>query len=294
MSGTAGISLQGNIFRRGGQAFPASVRVQPLPEYGCVITLHDESEEQASRVRRENLDNLAYVGQSTQAFAHEVRGPLNNICLGVQYLQSRLKEADAPLREAISKILTEGNRLSTLMNEMLAWAKPVDPHFELLDLTQLLERLLNRWHNKIQQRNVHVTFVADDDCPPVMADALHLERVCVNLIDNALQAMPAGGDLSIRVQAPQTTPASAERQILIQIGDTGPGIPDDIRRRVFDPYFTTRPNGTGLGLAICRRLVTVNRGAISVESFPGTGTIFTVTLPVSQIPEMQSSGNTQA
>jgi two-component system nitrogen regulation sensor histidine kinase GlnL len=289
LSGSVGVTLQGNIFRRGGQAFPASIRIQPLPEYGCVITLHDDSEEHASRVRREHLDNLAYVGQSTQAFAHEVRGPLNNICLGVQYLQSRLKEADDPLREALAKILTEGNRLSTLMNEMLAWAKPVDPHFELLDPTQLLERLLNRWHSKIQQRNVHVTFVADEDCPPVLADALHLERICVNLIDNALQAMPAGGDLSIRVQAPPAATTAAEQQILIQVGDTGPGIPDDIRRRVFDPYFTTKLNGTGLGLAICRRLVTVNRGAISVESFPGTGTIFTVTLPASRTAELPNN-----
>jgi PAS domain S-box-containing protein len=291
LSGTTGITLQGNIFRRGGQAFPASVRIQPLPEYGCVLTLHDTSEEQASRVQREHLDNLAYVGQSTQAFAHEVRGPLNNISLGVQFLQSRLKDADEPLREALGKILTEGNRLSTLMNEMLAWAKPVDPHFEALDPIQMLERLLNRWHSKTQQRNVRVTFVADEDCPPILADALQLERVCVNLIDNALQAMPAGGDLSIRVQAPPPPSATAEQQVLIQVGDSGPGMPEDVRRRVFDPYFTTKPNGTGLGLAICRRLVTVNRGAISVESFPGTGTIFTVTLPACRTTESSNSEN---
>ena len=291
--GTTGCSLRGSLFRRGGQAFPATVRVQPLPECGCVITLHDESEEQASRAQREHLDNLAYVGQSTQAFAHEVRGPLNNISLGVQYLQSRLKDADEPLRDAVSKVLTEGNRLSTLMNEMLAWAKPVDPRFELLDLTQLLQRLLSRWHSKIQQRNVHATFVADDDCPTVMADALHLERVFVNLIDNALQAMPAGGDLSIRVQAAPAATAPAEREILVHIGDSGPGIPEEVRRRVFDPYFTTKPNGTGLGLAICRRLVTVNRGAISVESYPGTGSIFTVTLPACPTAEAPGRGSPQ-
>ncbi len=292
-SGIASASLRGNIFRRGGQSFPAIVRIQPLPESGCVITLHDESEEEASRARREHLDNLAYVGQSTQAFAHEVRGPLNNIALGVQYLQSRLREADEPLREAVSKILTEANRLSTLMNEMLAWAKPVDPHFELLYLKPLLERLLGRWHGKILQRNVHVTLVADDNCPPVMADAMHLERIFVNLIDNALQAMRAGGDLSIRVEAPDAATPSTQREILIRISDTGPGIPDDLKRRVFDPYFTTRPNGTGLGLAICRRLVTVNRGAISVESFPGTGTIFTVTLPACPTGEAPDGGKTE-
>ena len=289
-NGIASASLRGNIFRRGGQPFPATVRIQPLPEFGCVISLHDESEEEASRARQEHLDNLAYLGQSTQAFAHEVRGPLNNISLGVQYLQSRLKDADDSLREALSKILTEGNRLSTLMNEMLAWAKPVDPHFEALALKPLLERLLSRWHSKILQRNVQVALVTDDNCPPAMADAMHLERIFVNLIDNALQAMPAGGDLSIRIEAPEAAAPLAQRQILVRVSDTGPGMPEDIRRRVFDPYFTTRPNGTGLGLAICRRLVTVNRGAISVESFPGTGTIFTVTLPTSQVGEAPGGG----
>ncbi len=289
-NGIASASLRGNIFRRGGQPFPATVRIQPLPECGCVITLHDESEEEASRARREQLDNLAYVGESTQAFAHEVRGPLNNIALGVQYLQSRLREADEPLREAVSKILTEANRLSALMNDMLAWAKPVDPHFTQLALKSLLERLLGRWHSKIQQRNVHVTLACDDDCPPVTADPLHLERVFVNLIDNALQAMPAGGDLSIRIETPEAAAASAQHEILIRVSDTGPGIPEDVLRRVFDPYFTTRPNGTGLGLAICRRLVTINRGAISVESFPGTGTIFTVTLPACQASEAPDGG----
>jgi PAS domain S-box-containing protein len=283
--GTVGQSVTGNVFRRGGQAFPAAVRIQPLPECGCVITIHDLSEEQASRQRRELLDNLAYVGQTSQAFAHEVRGPLNNIHLGMQFLQARLKSADEATREAIGKILVDVNRLSVLMNDMLAWAKPVDPRFEMLELAPLLQRLLDRWANKIQQRNVRVSFVADEACPPVMADPMLLERVFVNLIDNALQAMPVGGDLSLRLQLqPHGKPGSAD-QVLVRIGDSGPGIPEDIKRRIFDPYFTTRPNGTGLGLAICRRLVTVNRGAIGVESFPGTGTIFTVTLPAYRAAE---------
>ncbi len=291
---TTGMLVRGNLYRRGGQAFPAAIRIQPLPDYGCVITLHDDSEEQASRMRREHLDNLAYVGQSTQAFAHEVRGPLNNIYLGMQYLQSRLKDADEAVREAINKILVDSNRLSVLMNEMLAWAKPVDPRFELIDLASLLQRLLSRWHNKIQQRNVHLRFVADENCPTVMADQILLERVFVNLIDNALQAMPAGGDLSVRLQFTPANPPAQVASVLVHIGDSGPGIPEEIRRQIFDPYFTTRPNGTGLGLAICRRLVTVNRGAISVESYPGTGTIFTVTLPAYQAADLPPTGGASA
>jgi signal transduction histidine kinase len=103
-----------------------------------------------------------------------------------------------------------------------------------------------------------------------------LEQVLVNLFDNALQAMPAGGQLMVDLGAAQRPTG---RVVEARIGDTGLGIADDDKRRIFDPHFTTKADGNGLGLAICKRLITIHHGAIGVESFPGTGTIFTVTLP---------------
>jgi signal transduction histidine kinase len=153
----------------------------------------------------------------------------------------------------------------------------VDPQLEPTDLVALLQRLLNRWSARIAQRNVRLIFQSPKACPPVLSDPRLIEQVFVNLIDNALQAMPAGGHLSVTLQAVSRN--GAGESVEVRVADSGPGIPDEARRRIFDPYFTTRPNGTGLGLAICKRLVTIHRGAIAVESFPGTGTIFTVTLP---------------
>ncbi len=280
-------TLEGKLHRRSGEAFPVLARLQPLPppDGGCVLILRDLSEMHANEVRQEHLDQLAYAGQATQSFAHEVRGPLNNIAVGVQYLATRLPRED-PAQQAFSKIQAECNRLSTLMYDMLAWAKPVDPRLEPTDLAVLLKRLLNRWSNKILRHNVRVNFVAEA-CPPVMADPRLIEQVFVNLIDNALQAMPAGGHLSVNLQPAYRGPQA--QVVEVKISDSGPGIPEEVRRRVFDPYFTTKPDGTGLGLAICKRLVTIHRGAITADSFPNAGTIFTVTLPVLSATEVETA-----
>lgn len=275
--------VEDKLRRRNGEAFPVLARLRPLPatEGGCVLTLRDLSGQHASAVQREHLDQLAYVGQATQSFAHEVRGPLNNIAMGVQYLAARLP-ADEATQQAIAKIQAECNRLSGLMRDMLAWAKPVEPRLEPTHLTQLLQRLLNRWHNKIEQRNVRPALHSDDHIPPVLADARLIEQVFGNLIDNALQVMPAGGQLTLSVRAPHRV--AQGHVVEVSVADTGPGIREEAQRHIFDPYFTTKPDGTGLGLAICKRLVTMHHGAIAVESFPGTGTAFIVTLPALVTP----------
>ncbi|MGH2523240.1 MAG: ATP-binding protein, partial [Anaerolineales bacterium] len=274
-------SLEDKLRRRNGEAFPVLVRLRtlPPPEGGCALMLRDVSEAHASEVHREHLDQLAYVGQATQSFAHEVRSPLNNIAMGVQYLAARLPPNEEA-QQALSKIQAECSRLSSLMNDMLSWAKPVDPKLEPTDLAVLLKKLLNRWSAKVAQRNVRLVFQAAEACPPVLADPRLIEQVFVNLIDNALQAMPAGGHLSVTLQPAQRGAQARQRFVEARVVDSGPGISEEARRQIFDPYFTTKPNGTGLGLAICKRLVTIHRGAIGVESFPGTGTIITVTLPV--------------
>lgn len=274
-------SVEDRLRRRNGEAFPVLARLRPLPttESGCVLTLRDLSGQHASAVQREHLDQLAYVGQAT--FAHEVRGPLNNIAMGVQFLAARLP-ADEAAQQAIAKIQAECNRLSGLMRDMLAWTKPVEPRLEPTGLPQLLQRLLVRWHSKIEQRNVRPVLHNDNHLPPVLADARLLEQVFGNLIDNALQVMPAGGQLTLSVRAAHR--AAQGHVVEVSVADTGPGIPEEAQRHVFDPYFTTKPDGTGLGLAICKRLITMHHGAIAVESFPGTGTAFTVTLPALDMP----------
>jgi PAS domain S-box-containing protein len=283
---------EGDVHRRNGEALPVLLRVQPLPlpPGGCVVVVSDQSRVRADELKREQLDHLAYIGQSTAAFAHEVRAPLNNISMGVQFLAARLSEDD-PLQLSLAKIQAESARLSDLMNNMLAWTKPIEPKLQPTDLRPVLERLLSRWSAKVQQRNIIRALHVPTDCPLVLADASLIERVVINLVENAIQAMPTGGHLTVTLESANRGPQGVF--LNLKVADSGGGIPEEHRKRIFDPYFTTRADGTGLGLAICKRIVTVHRGAISVESFPGTGTIFTVTLPAlaepATIPPTESS-----
>jgi PAS domain S-box-containing protein len=265
-----------SLLRRSGEAFPASVRGRPLPEGGCSVTVLDLSEVRATAIQREHLDQLVFMGQGTQAFAHEVRGPLNNIGMGVQFLATRIS-GDGLLAEKLAVIQAECGRLSALMNQMLTWAKPLNPRLEPTSLDDLFQHLLHRFHSKIERCNVRLNYTVEPDAPHAVADARLIEQVFQNLVDNALQAMPAGGHLSISI-GPGSR-GSAGKVVEARVADSGPGISDEHRRRIFDPYFTTKPDGTGLGLAICKRLVTIQHGAIGVESYPGSGTIFKVTLP---------------
>jgi PAS domain S-box-containing protein len=269
---------EGLLHRRNGETFPVKVRTHSMPETegGCAVVLHDLSTARAEQTHREHVDHMAYVGSSAQAFAHEVRGPLNNIAIGVQYLGARLPEDD-PLQSAVEKILAETSRLSDLMNNMLAWAKPIDPKPEPLDVSALLQRLMTRWATKLQQRHIQPILKLLASGPLVLADSQLLERVFINLIENAIQAMPPGGQLTVQVQVLERGPQGQTAEIRVM--DTGPGIPEEHRRRIFDPYFTTKADGSGLGLAICKRILTVHRGAIDVESYLGVGTIFIITLP---------------
>ncbi|MBL8058669.1 MAG: PAS domain S-box protein [Anaerolineales bacterium] len=273
-----GLRRDGHMHRRDGERFPVSVRLQPLPSAGagCILVVRDLTRERADESQRQQVDHLAYVGQSLQAFAHEVRAPLNNISMGVQFLAARLPAGDE-LQPALAKIQAEAARLSALMNDMLSWAKPVQPHLAPVDLSGVLRRVLGRWSAKLQQRNITSALTAPEALPAVLADPFLVERVFINLIENALQAMPAGGHLALSVSAADRPPQG--RVLEAKVIDSGPGIPEEARRRVFDPYFTTKADGTGLGLAISKRIVTVHRGAIACESFAGVGTIFTVTLP---------------
>jgi len=112
--------------------------------------------------------------------------------------------------------------------------------------------------------------------PRAAADPRTLEQIIVNLITNALQAMPEGGTLSVTLKPAEATQGP---MVELKIADTGPGIPPEVRERIFDPFFTTKKEGTGLGLAITRRILSAHKGTISLESYPDAGTVFTVQIP---------------
>lgn len=278
-----GICNIGNLilFRRDGRAFPAHIIALPLwgemHLEGLAIILENLSQEEQFRVRTQQLEQRALLGDITAVFAHEVRNPINNISTGLQLMTMNLPTSD-PNQELIGRLQQDCDRLADLMKSVLAFARPVEPNkMEAVDLGMLAKRVRERW--KTHMTRVHVECPEPDIAPntqPVLGDVRGLEQVLTNLISNAVQAMTdTGGTLIIKVR-----PTSEdESQTEILISDSGPGIPDDVREHIFEPFFTTKRGGTGLGLSITKQIVTAHKGTISVTSVPG-GTAFQVWFPI--------------
>jgi PAS domain S-box-containing protein len=274
------------LHHRDGTPLPIHLRAVPVgsgDDLRLLVVLRDQSEQQAIEDQTEILAQRALLGEVTAIFAHEVRNPINNISTGVQLIASRLGKGH-PQFEALDRIRTECVRLDQLMSDVLFFARPLELKMEPLDLPEAMDRILARWMPRFNQSGVRCHTSYDPDTPQASADPRTLERVIVNLISNALEAMTEGGTLSINISRVMDVHDDA---IELKVADTGPGIPPDKIDRIFDPFFTTKKDGTGLGLAISRRIMTAHRGTIQVESFPDAGTVFTIHLPVFENDKLQ-------
>jgi two-component system, NtrC family, sensor histidine kinase AtoS len=269
-----------SLHRRRGQPFAAHIQTIPVFENqdlaSIVIFLSDVSENEQIRVRTQQLEQRAVLGEVTAIFAHEVRNPINNISTGLQLMQMNLPPED-PGQELIGRLQHDCSRLTHLMESVLSFSRPQEYKFEPTDLSALLKRMLDRWEPRMARVNIKPLFLPGADLPQVSGDPRALEQVFTNLISNAVQAMSSnGGTLAIKVEL--LKPAMEHPQVTVSITDNGPGIPDEIKDHIFEPFVTTNPQGTGLGLAITKRIVIAHKGSITVSSFPG-GTTFQVQIP---------------
>ncbi|NMB60499.1 MAG: PAS domain S-box protein [Chloroflexi bacterium] len=269
-----------NVHRRNGQSFPAHIQVIPVMKdrevLGIVMFIRDISEHEQIRLRSQQLEQRAILGEFTAIFAHEVRNPINNISTGLQLVTARLPKEDVNV-EVLNRMLGDCSRLDHLMESILAFSKPTELKLEKIDLDQFLHRLIDRWRPRLARVNVQPFISAAKNLPAINGDPRALEQVFTNLISNAIDAMSQnGGTLAIHVNPDHTL--LNRPQVEVTVSDNGPGIPDEIRERMFEPFVTSKSHGTGLGLAITKRIVTAHQGNITVKSFPG-GTIFHVYLP---------------
>ena len=269
------------LHRRDGSSFSATIQTAPVSQdqeiLGALVIIQDISEHEQIKIRTQQLEQRALLGEVTAVFAHEVRNPINNISTGLQLMALNTPEEDTENQALIARLQHDCNRLTDLMDSILTFSRTGNYKFVPLQVQTVVERLLMRWRPRLERLNIkhHVQVAADTR--PIQGDQRALEQVFTNLISNAVQAMgDQGGILAIRI-ASQTAP-SGKRMTQIDISDTGPGIPDEIRERIFDPFFTTDPNGTGLGLSITKQIVTAHKGSIYPTSFPG-GTVFHVQIP---------------
>ncbi|MBI4848478.1 MAG: HAMP domain-containing protein [Nitrospirae bacterium] len=230
---------------------------------------------------------LASLGEIISGIAHEIKNPLTGISCAVQLIQSEMK-ADDDKKEITAEILLQIKRLDRIVKDLLNYAKPKPPQFLPNRIEGILEKALFFVYPEAKGHDISIDPRIDNDLPEVMMDPDQMQQVFLNLMINAIQAMPSGGRLaiSISIADSQTVGEKIKGQILsnkimlIRFQDTGEGIEQEHLENIFDPFYTRKTKGTGLGLSISQRIVHEHGGEITVESTPGKGTVFTISLPL--------------
>lgn len=232
--------------------------------------------------RMKERDRLAALGEMAAGLAHEIRNPLGAIKGAAQYLDpERLGGEEG---EFVQVIIEEVDRLNGVVTQFLDYARPLKSAPHPIDVNDVVERTLRLVQNALPE-NVAVVAHLDPALPRAHSDAEQLKQVVINLLQNAVQAMPGGGRLTISTGLPAEDGGGfrlrsrGPEQVEVRVRDTGPGIAEQDREHVFVPFYTTKEKGTGLGLAISQRIVRSHGGNISLQSRTGEGTEFVIRLP---------------
>jgi two-component system sensor histidine kinase AtoS len=282
--------------RRNGSALPIEFSTAPLKggegkDLGAIGVFRDVTlvRQLESDLRRS--DRLAALGTLAAGLAHEIKNPLTSLLTFSRHLDRKVD--DPNFRERFRNVVPrELERINGIVERLLELARPSRMSFTLTRLPELLERALELHVEQLVEQHVEVAREYARDVPSIQADKDALYRVFVNLIANALDAMPRGGRLTVRAGwAGTRDPVRAARRraanrVKIEIEDTGVGIQPSDTDRVFNPFYTTRDSGTGLGLALAHKIIEDHGGVISFESVPGRGTTFKIIL--SLIPDPPS------
>ncbi len=222
------------------------------------------------RERMVRADRFAAVGEIATGLAHEIKNPLAGLSGALELLAEDLSK-DPHKSEVVGEMRHQVKRLTHTMESLLSFARPARAKLRSTDVNGTLEKVLFLIGQQCRGSCVTIRSELTAFVPPVLADPFQLEQVFLNICLNACQAMNAGGSLTVRTRA-------GHGNVLVEIEDTGPGIPPELRAQVFKPFFTTKREGNGLGLAISARIVAEHGGHIGYRCPSDGGTIFTVTL----------------
>jgi PAS domain S-box-containing protein len=272
------------------RASSAIFRGQEREVLGALMVITDITTLKKMEEQIRRTDRLASLGTLSAGMAHEIKNPLVSIKTFAQLLPERYAESD--FRETFSSLIVhEINRIDTLVNQLLRFARPTKPLLRPMHVHAVLEKTLLLVQHRLYQKEIRVTRSWEAETDMIRADSDQLEQVFLNFFLNAMDAMKRGGELNVKTEIRTSDPlisqlsvngTEAEQALCISIRDTGEGIkPGDIAH-VFDPFFTTKDHGTGLGLSVVHGIVQEHGGMIEVESELTKGTIFRIYLPLAR------------
>jgi signal transduction histidine kinase len=244
-----------------------------------MVRLNSELEAKISQLERAQAqlvqsEKLASIGEMAAAVAHGLRNPLASLRAAAQVV--RRHPASPASGEHLDAIIEEVDRLDRRISHLLSFSRPAPFHPMTESVPRLVEGLLPAFAELLRERGVELQLELPSALPEVRVDPMQLEQALVEIVSNALDAMPEGGRLRISAAS---NGKNTGGEVAIDIGDTGPGIPENILSSVCEPFFTTRADGTGLGLAIAKRYVEQNGGHLEIVSRPGATTV-RIKLPV--------------
>jgi two-component system NtrC family sensor kinase len=219
-------------------------------------------------------EKLAAMGRLTSQIAHELNNPIYGIMNTLELLKTEIPPENKR-RKILELALSETQRLAEMLRNMLSFSKPEEEKRRPVKMNELIEGILLVMEKQMRESNIKVETSFDDEIPEVMASTNQMRQVMLNILKNAKEAMPKGGTLTVRT-------SKEDKHVLIHVQDTGVGIPEEIRDKIFEAFFTTKQKvkGVGLGLSVCYGIIKDHGGEIKVESEEGKGTTFTIRLSI--------------
>jgi signal transduction histidine kinase len=252
---------------------------------GAVMFFKDLTQVEQLEERERLRDRLASLGEMAAGIAHELKNPLAGIEVMAGLLRRQVPDS-ADAQSLLADIISEAKLANAIVVEMLEFVRPIRLQVERTDIGEVLQQAITLAESKSARGEVEVSLDVAPGLSMIDGDHHQLCQVFTNLVANAFDAMEGRGRISISATAGLVDPDPAfggearTPALVVDVADTGPGVPPDVSDRIFNPFFTTKPQGSGLGLAIVRKIVDAHDGLIDLSSVPGQGARFRVTLPV--------------
>ena len=239
-----------------------------------------DSEEEVFR----NTERLISLGELSARVAHEIRNPLTGVRTTVQFVASKLRAGDSR-RDDLQDVLKELDRIEQIITDLLLFARPQAGRPVPTDLREIAEKVLDNLARRLEDASIEVERDLDEGLPEVTVDPDMAQQVVLNLVINAIQAMPEGGTLKVGAGLRRTRYKKAYVDVVVV--DSGSGIPEEVKEKIFDPFFTTRSMGTGLGLSISLQIAREHGGNLTARNLAQGGAAFRFSLPALLTPEIE-------